>query len=82
MFQNYFKLALRNLLKNKIFSSINLLGLAFGLAAAVAVLLYVQDEMSYEKFHAKAERVVRVDEYGDHDPEWRLLRSGNTRRTY
>lgn len=61
MFQNYLKLALRNLRKNKTFSTINLLGLAFGLAAAVAVLLYVQDELSFEKFHAKAERIVRVN---------------------
>ena len=61
MLQNYFKLALRNLRKNKIYSTINLLGLAFGLAAAIAVLLYVQDEISYEKFHAKAAHIVRVN---------------------
>lgn len=61
MLQNYFKLALRNLRKNKIFSAINLLGLAFGLAAAIAVLLYVQDEISFEKFHSKADRIVRVN---------------------
>ena len=73
MFQNYFKLTLRNLLKNKIFSSINLLGLAFGLAAAVAVLLYVQDEMSYEKFHTKAERVVRVESKYSYDNQERHL---------
>ena len=61
MFQNYLKLALRNLRKNKTFSVINLLGLAFGLAASIAVLLYVQDETSFEKFHAQADRIVRVN---------------------
>jgi putative ABC transport system permease protein len=61
MFQNYLKLALRNFRKNRIFSIINLTGLAVGLAAAIAVLLYVQDEMSYENCHEKADRIVRIE---------------------
>jgi len=73
MLSNYFKLALRHLRKNKTFSIINLLGLAFGLAAAIAVLLYVQDEISYEKFHAKAERVVRVEAEYSYDNQSRKL---------
>jgi putative ABC transport system permease protein len=73
MFQNYFKLALRHLRNNKTFSIINLLGLAFGLAAAIAVLLYVQDEIAYEKFHAKAERVVRVESEFSYDDQSRKL---------
>ncbi len=70
MIKNYIKLALRSLRKNKTFSAINLLGLAFGLAAAIAVLLYVQDEMSFEAFHTRADRIVRVNTealYGDEE---------------
>jgi len=73
MLQNYLKLAFRHLRHNKTFSSINLLGLAFGLAAAIAVLLYVQDEVSYEKFHLKAERVVRVEAEYSYDDQSRKL---------
>lgn len=55
------KIAWRHLRKNRGFTLINLLGLAFGLAAALAVVLYVQDELSYESFHERADRIVRVN---------------------
>lgn len=61
MIKNYFKIALRHFTKNKSFSFINLFGLAVGLAAAFAVLLYVQDEIAYESHHQKAEQIVRVN---------------------
>ena len=61
MLPNYLKIALRHFRKNISFGLINLFGLAFGLAAAFAVLLYVQDELSYEKFHENAEDIVRVN---------------------
>lgn len=61
MLRNHLKLALRHFTKNVSFSLINLFGLAFGLAAAFAVLLYVQDELSYESFHENAENIVRVN---------------------
>jgi putative ABC transport system permease protein len=73
MLLNYFSLAFRHLSKNKLFSAINLLGLAFGLAAAIAVLLYVQDEISYERFHRKAERIVRVETSYEYDNQQRIL---------
>ncbi len=73
MFQNYLKLALRNLRKEKTFSLINLLGLAFGLAAAIAVLLYVQDEFSYENFHEKADRIVRVNTKAEYNGSENVL---------
>ena len=51
MFRNYFKTALRNLRKNKGFSFLNLIGLSLGMACAVLILLWVNDEMQYNKFH-------------------------------
>ncbi len=61
MFSTNLKIAWRHLRKNRGFSLINLMGLAFGLAAAMAVVLYVQDELSYETFHEKMDRIVRVN---------------------
>lgn len=51
MVRNYFKLALRNLLNNKLYSALNIIGLAVGLAAGVLILLWVSDETSYNKFY-------------------------------
>ncbi|MGL6269092.1 MAG: ABC transporter permease, partial [Chitinophagaceae bacterium] len=61
MLRNYFKIAFRNLWKNKGYSAINILGLAVGLATCLLIILYVWDELSYDKFHEKAERIYRVD---------------------
>jgi putative ABC transport system permease protein len=60
MLKNYLKVALRNLLKHKVYSFINILGLAVGIAASVLIFLYVFDELSYDRFHAKADRTYRV----------------------
>lgn len=60
MFKNYFKIAFRNIFKNKLFSLINILGLAVGIACAIVILLFVQDELSYDQFHSKKDRIVRV----------------------
>ncbi|MES2849493.1 MAG: ABC transporter permease [Bacteroidota bacterium] len=61
MIKNYFKIAWRNLLKNKTFSLINITGLASGLACFILIALYVADELSYDKFNEKAERIYRVN---------------------
>lgn len=61
MLSKNLKLAWRHLLKNRSFGLINLFGLAFGLAAAMAVLLYVQDELAYESFHERADNIYRVN---------------------
>jgi len=61
MLRNYFKIAFRNLWKNKGYSAINILGLAAGLATCLLIILYVWDELSYDKFHEKADRIYRVD---------------------
>lgn len=60
MIKNYFIVAFRNLQRNKLFSIINIGGLAIGLAAFWMITLYVANEMSYDKFHAKSGRIYRV----------------------
>ncbi|MCK8492710.1 ABC transporter permease [Spirosoma sp. RP8] len=60
MFRNYLKIALRNLLKHKAFSFINIAGVAVGLACFLLIALYVKDELSYDRYNAKIDRVYRV----------------------
>jgi putative ABC transport system permease protein len=61
MLKNYFLIAWRNLKNNKAFSFINISGLAIGLATCLLILLYVTDEMSYDRWNEKAGRIYRVD---------------------
>ena len=60
MLINYFKIALRNLMKNKVFSFINIFGLSIGLAVSFVILMYVQDELSYDRFNKNGDNIVRV----------------------
>jgi putative ABC transport system permease protein len=60
MLRNYIKIAWRNLLRNKVFSFINITGLALGMATCLLISLYVYHELSYDRFHEKAARIVRV----------------------
>ncbi len=60
MLKNYFKIALRNLTRNKIYSFINIAGLSFGLACSMLIILYVKDEVSYDRFHAGVDRIYRI----------------------
>lgn len=60
MLKNYLKIAFRNLLRNKAFSFINILGLAIGMASAILILLWIQNEMSYDQFHAKKDRIYEA----------------------
>ena len=62
MLKNYLTVALRNLLRHKGYSAINVLGLAIGIACCVLILLYVQDELSYDQYHEKKDRIYRVAE--------------------
>jgi len=61
MFKNYFKAAFRNLLSNKIYSFINIAGLSLGLACAILITLYVNDEVSYDRFHKNVSGIYRID---------------------
>ena len=64
MLKNYIKTAWRNLLKNKFYSFINIAGLTAGLAIGILILLWVQDELSYDSFHKKAENIYRLELFG------------------
>src|SRR5580698_605958 len=61
MIRNYIRVAFRNLWKSKGFSAINILGLAVGLATCLLILFFVMDELGYDRFNAKADRIYRVD---------------------
>nr|WP_294947989.1 ABC transporter permease [uncultured Mucilaginibacter sp.] len=61
MFKNYIKTAFRSLLKNKGFTAINILGLALGLGACLLIVFYVVDELSYDRYNTKSERIFRVN---------------------
>ena len=61
MLKNYFKLAFRHLWKSKGYSAINIIGLAFGLAICLLITLFVADELSYDKFNSKSDRIFRIN---------------------
>ena len=61
MLKNYIQVALRNLMKNKIFTLINIAGLAISMAVALLILNYVSFEFSYDKMHEKQDRIYRVE---------------------
>ena len=58
--KNYWTIAIRNLLKQRVYSFINLFGLAIGLAGFILTLLFVQNEFGYDRFHKHGDRIVRV----------------------
>ena len=61
MFKSYLKIALRNLWRHKGYSFINIGGLAVGMACALFILLWVQDELSFDRFHVNAKNLYRVE---------------------
>jgi putative ABC transport system permease protein len=60
MFRNYFKTAYRNLARNKIYSLINIAGLTLGLACTMLIMLYVKDEVSFDRFHKNVNNIYRI----------------------
>ncbi|MFC1556051.1 ABC transporter permease [candidate division KSB1 bacterium] len=60
MFKNYLTIAFRNILRQKGFSFINLSGLAIGMACCILILLFVQDELSFDRYHENSDRLYRV----------------------
>jgi len=60
MFKNYFRTALRNLRKHKLYSAINIFGLTVGLAACLLIGIYISHELSYDRFNKNADRIVRA----------------------
>jgi putative ABC transport system permease protein len=61
MFKNYFKVALRNMKRHKGYSSINITGLAIGMACCLLISLWIFDELSFDRFHEFADRIYRVE---------------------
>jgi putative ABC transport system permease protein len=64
MIKNYFTVAVRNILKHKLFSAINILGMTIGLTACLMIVLYVVDELSFDRFHKDADRIYQVGLHG------------------
>lgn len=60
MLKNYFKIAFRNLIRYKAYSFINICGLAISMAASILILLWVQNELSYDRFHKNSGRLYRI----------------------
>ena len=61
MIKNYLMVAWRNLLKNKIYSFLNITGLAVGLASFLLIALYMMDELSYDRYNVNADRIYRIN---------------------
>lgn len=78
MFKNYFTIAWRNLLRNRIYTSINVAGLSMGLACAMLIILYVKDEVSYDRFHANVDQVYRITSQGINKDGTKGMQDGNT----
>ena len=60
MIRNYLKIALRHLQKNKLYATVNILGLAIGISSCLLIGLYIWDELRYDRFHSNADRIARV----------------------
>src|SRR4051812_47155757 len=61
MFKNYITIALRNLSRNKLYTFINIAGLGSGLACFILIALFVEDELSYDRYNVKADRIFRIN---------------------
>ena len=61
MIKNYFRIAIRSFVKNKVFSFINIFGLAMGLACCMLIAVYVYDELNYDKYPENAGQIYRVE---------------------
>jgi putative ABC transport system permease protein len=78
MLKSYLLVALRNLTRNKIYSFINIAGLSLGLASAMLIILYVKDEVSYDRFHAGVNQIYRVTSQNFDKKENKINYTSNT----
>jgi putative ABC transport system permease protein len=67
MFKNYLKIAVRNLFKQKAYSAINIAGLSIGITCFMLIFLFIADEMRYDSFHSKSDRIYRLIEEIDQE---------------
>ncbi len=65
MIRNYLKIAFRNLIKQKLYSVINISGLGFGMACVLLIVIFVKDELSYDRFHQDADDIYRIAWWSD-----------------
>jgi hypothetical protein len=72
MIKNYFKIAWRNLFRNKGFSATNLLGLTIGITCTILISLWVKDELTYDKFHTNYSSIYKI--YANRDFNNQVLR--------
>ncbi|MBT1705248.1 ABC transporter permease [Chryseosolibacter indicus] len=77
MLKNYLTIAVRNIFRNKLFSFVNILGLAFGMCSALVIFLWVNDEIQVDKFHTNINRLYRVME-NQHYSDGRLFTFAST----
>ena len=79
MFKNCFKIAFRNLVKNKSYAFISIFGLAIGMAVCILLILYVQHELSYDRFHINADTLYRLcnPEHPYHSPQTAKILADN-----
>ena len=78
MLKNYFKITVRSLLNNKIYTFINILGLSVGIACCILIMIHVMDELSYDEFHNNSENIYRVAlerVYPDHESSYAVIPS-------
>ncbi|MEO6720379.1 MAG: ABC transporter permease [Ferruginibacter sp.] len=78
MFKNYLKTAFRNLRRNKVYAFINIAGLSLGLACAMLIILYVKDEVSYDRFHPNVNNIYRIVTQGIEKDGAKGRKDGNT----
>jgi len=76
MLKNYFKIAWRNLIKNKVFSFINIFGLMIGLTSFLLISLYIFDELTFDRFHKNADNIYRIIEWKT-PPEGKQIKLGS-----
>ncbi len=79
MFKNYFKTAFRTLIRNKLYSVVNIAGLTFGLTCFLLIGLYVFDELTYDQQHSKGDRIYRLIEYKTADGESTVIAGASYR---
>lgn len=75
MLSNFFKIALRNILRDMYYTSINILGLAIGIAASLLIYSYIQQQLSYDDFHPDVDRMYRVNQTAIWEPEGGIMSS-------
>src|SRR5215210_702255 len=76
MFKNYFKTALRTLIRNKLYTALNVAGLTFGLSCFLLIGLYLFDELTFDQQHTKADRIYRVVEHRNTNGEVTTIAGG------